>query len=201
MEKLRAKINKLHQLISAHCGHLMASALSYMVLVRSIFGSGQHTALDPVSGFPKPWERRRRVRSLLLQAASWAPTVGEKDATPEALAGATRLGRSPKGASARARCSRPRLRPPDFANAAIAKGTVIQSQDGFTLSCAKPHSSQGHSLLAFFLCMAGNQQRFGKREQLEEWHSRAPVHFHEYAEARIELKARVVRKSISWKLH
>ena len=37
------------------------------------FGSGQHTALDPVSGFPKPWERRRRVRSLLLQAASWAP--------------------------------------------------------------------------------------------------------------------------------
>ena len=49
------------------------------------FGSGQHTALDPVSGFPKPWERRRRVRSLLLQAA---PTVGEKDG------GATRLGRS-----------------------------------------------------------------------------------------------------------
>ena len=38
--------------------------------------------------------------------------------------------------------------------------------------------------------MAGNQQRCGKREQLEEWYSQAPVHFHDYAEARIQQKAK-----------
>ena len=38
--------------------------------------------------------------------------------------------------------------------------------------------------------MAGNQQRCGKREQLEEWYSQALVHFHDYAEARIQQKAK-----------
>ena len=43
-----------------------------------------------MSGLPKPWEldadtRRRRVRALLIQAALWAPTMGEKDAILEAL--------------------------------------------------------------------------------------------------------------------
>ena len=32
----------------------------------------------------------------------------------------------------------------------------------------------------------GNQQSFGKREPLEEWYSQALVHFHEYAEARMQ---------------
>ena len=35
-----------------------------------------------MSALPKPWEmdahtRRRRVRALLIQAAVWAPTMGE----------------------------------------------------------------------------------------------------------------------------
>ena len=43
-----------------------------------------------MSGLPKPWEMdadtpRRRFRALLIQAAPWAPTMGEKDAILEAL--------------------------------------------------------------------------------------------------------------------
>ena len=43
-------------------------------------------------GLSKPWESdaisgRRRVRSYLIQAASWAPTIGEKDSCLEALEG------------------------------------------------------------------------------------------------------------------
>ena len=43
-----------------------------------------------MSALPKPSEmdahtRRRQVRALLIQAAFWAPTMGEKDAILEAL--------------------------------------------------------------------------------------------------------------------
>ena len=65
-----------------------------------------------MSDLPKPWNtdantRRRRVRSLLLQAASWAPTVAVR---------ATRLGRSPTRALGPDAVDVSN-RPPDFANA------------------------------------------------------------------------------------
>ena len=66
-----------HQLASALPQTLLPDARSFFD--RSIFAQVQIIALAPTSGPPKPWEmdvstRRRRVRSLLLQAALWAPT-------------------------------------------------------------------------------------------------------------------------------
>ena len=46
--------------------------------------------------------------------------------------------------------------------------------------------------------MAGKQQKSGKCEQPEEWHSQAPVHFHDYAETRFQQKVKLIRKSGSY---
>ena len=46
-----------------------------------------------------------------------------------------------------------------------------------------------HSLCSFFLCMAGDQQRCGKRDQLEEWYSQAPVHFRDCARGQQKAKS------------
>ena len=75
----------------------MASVLSQMLLLeiysfvnRSIYSQVKPWPLVSMSGPPRPWEmdantRRQRVRSLLFQAALWAPTIGEKDSILEAL--------------------------------------------------------------------------------------------------------------------
>ena len=110
--------------------------------------------------------RTRCSRPRLRQISPTQPTSRRATAPPTALGLALPVKSPPPNFSGG---TAPQLETPQISHFCRAPSCRnIQSQEGFTESCAKPFSSQATPSWPFFLSMTENQQSCGQREQPEE---------------------------------
>ena len=186
-----------------------------MVLGRSILAQVKSQLVAPCQVCPS---HGKSTPGSFMGANSWREALHTGSAIR-----ATRLGRSPNRALART----PRRQP--LANAANVKACQSSpgcSWSGSTSENAvaerfwwhgvmalwnasvahhfpsvtdnHPVTGRFHSCLAIFFGIAENQQKMVSASSLRN--GALSVHFHEYADARILQKAKVVRRSSSWTL-
>ena len=119
-----------------HLAAVLALCRGRSLLTRSVSGSGTSNSSPPMSAPAKPWEvgaqeRRRRARSLLIQAALWAPSMAERNINPRGPCRVSRSQRDNARSSAWADCFRTAALTNAARSAALPTRDCRRHRDGY----------------------------------------------------------------------